>query len=165
MMPSLHDKESHQSPWCVTWPGPCHHRAPVVAEKYPPLPLPHPHLLSLIAREGVQRWGAVRQTESRQSRQRPCEYVSYGTDLVLMTPTHAPTHQLHPSATHTHILCAHLLPPIPPTPSFHSSILASIIPSRAKWVCSSTSVPWLHPFKHSCALLTHCLPPFLLVIP
>lgn len=56
-MPSLHDKESHQSPWCVTWPGPCHHRAPVVAEKYPPLPLPHPHLLSLIAREGVERWG------------------------------------------------------------------------------------------------------------
>ena len=44
MKPSLCDKESHQSPWCVTWPGPCHHRAPVVAEKYPPRPPPHPPL-------------------------------------------------------------------------------------------------------------------------
>lgn len=46
MKSSLRDKESHQSPWCVTWPGPCHHWAPVVAKKYPPPP-PH-HLLSFI---------------------------------------------------------------------------------------------------------------------
>ncbi len=63
MKPSLRDKESHQSPWCVTWPGPCHHRAPVVAKKYPPLPPhTHPQLLSFIAQPRErererERWG------------------------------------------------------------------------------------------------------------
>lgn len=117
MKPSLRDKESHQSPWCVTWPGPCHHRAPVVAEKYPPPllpqppqpPPPQPPSPQSPERESArERWGDRQTDRQRESRQRPCERVSYGTDLVLMTPT--TPHHLPP-------LCAHPLPPIPPTPT------------------------------------------------
>lgn len=91
-------RESHQSPWCVTRPGPCHHRAPVVAEKSPPPALPHPHLLSLISSPERERGrSGDSQTDRKwESRQSPCECVSYGTDLVLMTPSVCP-----PSATHS----------------------------------------------------------------
>lgn len=85
------DKKSHQSPWCVTWPGPCHHKAPVEAEKYPPPSVPHPQ------QEKESEVGG--QTE-RESPDRPCECVSYGTDLVLITQplTPHPTTLCPPSA-------------------------------------------------------------------
>lgn len=66
MKPSLRDKESNQSPWCVTWPGPCHHKAPVVARNihlYPPSP-PPPLFLHCTAQRERERGGeTVRQTE------------------------------------------------------------------------------------------------------
>lgn len=56
------DKRSHQSP-CVTRPGPCHHKTPVVAGKYPPPPLHHPP--PFLDRTAQER---VRQTD-RQTKQ------------------------------------------------------------------------------------------------
>lgn len=109
MKPSLRDKESNQSPWCVTWPGPCHHKAPVVARNihlYPSFTTPtsFPSLHS--PERERKRWGDSQTDRKRESRQRPCECVSYGTDLVLMTPAHTP---LIPSP------CAHPLPLSLPT--------------------------------------------------
>lgn len=131
---------SNQSPWCVTWPGPCHHKAPVVAEKYPPLPLPaphptctpHHHLFSSIAQPRESERERQRETDrKRESRQRPCECVSYGTDLVLMTPahTHTRTHSSSPHSVPT--LCHPVFPTSPPPCPL---VLASIIPTQGMQV-------------------------------
>ena len=132
MKPSLHVKESHHSSWCVTWPGPCHHRAPVGVEKCPPLPLHNPHLLSLIT--SSERGGeTVRQTESRQ---RPCDCVSYGTDLVLMTPTTSHVPHSVPTLCHPFLQAPPCIASSWPVSSLHKE-------------CRSVPAPVSHGFTHS----------------
>lgn len=130
MKPSLCDKESHQSSWCVTWPGPCHHRAPVVSEKKTPLSLPLPHLGPLIAIPEGERGGET--DRKRESRQRPCECVIWNR----FSANDPRTPPLIPP------LCAHPLPPVSSTP---------IRPGQCHPFVRNASlfqlrVPQLHPF-------------------
>ena len=109
-------------------PGVWHGLAPVIAELLlllrnihlnPPPPHPLPLMAKPRQRERErereterdretererERWGDSQTDRKRESRQRPCERVSYGTDLVLMTPTtphHLPPALCPPSATHS----------------------------------------------------------------
>lgn len=147
MKPSLCDKESHQSPWCVTWPGLCHHRAPVVAEKYPPLlthtPFPSPPAQR--EKEGERERETDRQGEVGGQSDRQKERVQTDAMWVCVIWNRFSANDLpypHPSSPY---LCTHPLPSISQTPTPHQSV-ASIIPSQGMLVCSSSSVPELYPF-------------------